>query len=72
MSTFFRPTISTVRNPKNEGMKPVINGNIINPPRFSQIGGFTSGNARGTNDTWGEFRRTVPPGATTRKVPFSK
>ena len=72
MSTFFKPTISGVRHPAKETSKPVVNGNILNPPRYSQIGGFDRSNAPGTTDTWSEMRRTTPPGATARKVPFSK
>jgi hypothetical protein len=60
-----RPTDSTIRGPLDNARH---NGNIVNPPRFSQLGGLTSGSAMGIG---GNDLSVRPPGATQRPVPMT-
>jgi hypothetical protein len=62
----FYPTVSTVRGPQ----AAQVEGNIINPPRYAQLGGLSSPNKQGLRDTVKWFG-IVKPGASTKRVPFS-
>ena len=62
----FDPSSSLkIRNPQDNGST---GDKIRNPPRYMELGGLESGNARGTmvNDM-----KIRPPGATQSKVPVS-
>ena len=61
----FRPDAEgALRDPRTNSQ---VNGNIVNPPRFAQIGGLTDASkALGRN----QFR-VVAPGGTQRGVPAS-
>lgn len=59
----FNPTISTIRDPISNEQT---NGNIVNPPRFAQLGGLSSkGKAVFRNSL-----KIVKPGASTRNEPI--
>jgi len=62
----FYPTVTKVRGPQ-DGAKI---GNIINPPRYAQLGGLSNPNKPGLRDNvkWFGIEK---PGASTRRVPFS-
>jgi hypothetical protein len=62
----FYPTVTSVRGPQEGQVK----GNIINPPRYAQLGGMSSSNKPGLRDTVKWFSITKP-GASTRRVPFA-
>ncbi len=62
----FYPSVSRVRNPQGE----MDNGNIVNPPRYAQLGGLSSPDKPGLRDTVRRFG-IVKPGASTRRVPVS-
>ena len=62
----FYPTVTTVRGPQAGQQE----GNIINPPRYAQLGGLSSPNKPGLRDTVKWFG-IVKPGASTRRVPFA-
>lgn len=61
----FRPAAeSSLRNPTTNAQ---MNGNILNPPRYAELGGLTSaGKAVGRNSM-----TIVPPGSGTRREPIS-
>lgn len=61
----FRPDAEkSLRDPRDNAQT---NGNIVNPPRFAQMGGFT-GPGKALNRNQFAVR---PPGGTQRKVPAS-
>jgi hypothetical protein len=62
----FRPDDGLdVRNPTSNEKE---NGSIVNPPRFAEFGGLSSGNARGINKN----NKTIQlPGSTIRREPQS-
>jgi hypothetical protein len=62
----FYPTVTKVRGPQ-DGQ---IVGNVVNPPRYAQLGGLSSPNKPGLRDDVKWFG-IVKPGASTRRVPFS-
>jgi hypothetical protein len=59
----FRPDAEgALRDPRSNTM---VNGNIVNPPRYAELGGLTSADkAMKRNDM-----RIVAPGSTQRRVP---
>ena len=61
----FRPDAEgAIRDPRSNAQ---VNGNIVNPPRYAQIGGLTSAEkALKRNEM-----RVQPPGSTQRRVPAS-
>jgi hypothetical protein len=61
----FRPDAeAALRDPRSNSQ---VNGNIVNPPRYAQLGGLTdSSKALGRNEM-----RIVAPGSSTRRVPAS-
>ena len=61
----FRPDAeSSIRDPRSNAQ---VNGNIVNPPRYAEIGGASNGGKMWFRNTM----RVVPPGSTQRKVPAS-
>jgi hypothetical protein len=64
-TNLFNPASSlTIRDPiSNEQL----NGNIMNPPRFAQLGGLSSRNKAVQRNTL----RIVKPGASTRSEPIT-
>lgn len=44
-----------------------MNGNIYNPPRYAELGGFSNGDRGVARNSF----RIVPPGAGTRREPVS-
>jgi hypothetical protein len=62
----FRPSDNLdVRSPTSNQQE---NGNIVNPPRFSEFGGLSSASARGLKKNDKGIRM---PGSTQKKVPYS-
>lgn len=59
----FRPDAEgSIRDPRDPNQ---MNGNIVNPPRYAQMGGLDSAKkALNRNEM-----RVVPPGGTQRRVP---
>lgn len=59
----FRPDAEgRLRDPRSNAQ---VNGNIVNPPRYAQLGGLSgAGKAWFRNDL-----KVMPPGSTQRKVP---
>jgi hypothetical protein len=53
----------TIRQPTDNSK---VKGNIRNPPRFAELGGFSSANVRGLSRN--EFS-VKPPGSTIRRMP---
>jgi hypothetical protein len=61
----FDPSTSLkIRDPQDNASH---NGQIVNPPRYMELGGLKSGGARGVNRN--EFK-VKAPGSTISKVPF--
>jgi hypothetical protein len=59
----FRPDAEgSIRDPRSNAQ---VNGNIVNPPRYAQLGGLSSASkAMARND-----KSVRPPGSTQRSVP---
>lgn len=61
----FRPSAEgSLRDPVSNAQ---MNGNIMNPPRFAELGGLSSADRTFKKNDF----RIVPPGAGTRGVPIS-
>jgi hypothetical protein len=59
----FRPDAEgALRDPRSNAQ---VNGNIVNPPRYAQLGGLTDASKALTRNEM----RIVPPGSTQRRVP---
>lgn len=59
----FRPDAEgALRDPRSNAQ---VNGNIVNPPRYAQIGGLSSADKALTRNQF----RVVPPGSSQRRVP---
>lgn len=59
----FNPADSlSIRDPVSNEKE---NGNIVNPPRFAEFGGFSSASRGLTRNN----QRIIRPGASTRQVP---
>lgn len=59
----FRPDAEkSLRDPRDNNQ---VNGNIVNPPRYAQLGGLSGPTKALTRNQF----RVVPPGGTQRKVP---
>lgn len=59
----FRPDAEkSLRDPRDNAQ---MNGNIVNPPRYAQMGGLTGPSKALTRNQF----RVVPPGGTQRSVP---
>jgi hypothetical protein len=65
MADMFRPTADSARRDPISNAQQ--NGNIVNPPRMAELGGFSSVNRGIKKNSMGIVR----PGASTRREPVT-